>query len=202
MPRLKEESRAGRQEALLDAARVSFAELGFEAASIAAIARRAGVSDGLLYRYFADKRSLLAAVLERYMEETIARAEAALRDAGDFPSRLERLIESQLAAFAEDPDICDLYIRELRDTGAVAAGSPLRLATRRYTDLLLAMVTDAAKRGEIAQDTDARMVRDLVFGGIEHIAWHSLSGGPALQVQPTAARLARLIARGVGAEVR
>jgi AcrR family transcriptional regulator len=202
MPRLKEESRAGRQEALLDAARVTFAELGFEAASIAAIARRAGVSDGLLYRYFSDKRSLLAAVLERYMEETIARAKTALAGAGDFPGRLERLIESQLAAFAEDPDICDLYIRELRDTGAVAAGSPLRLATRRYTDLLLAMVTDAARRGEIAPDTDARMVRDLVFGGIEHIAWHSLAGGPALQVQPTAARLARLIARGVGADVR
>ena len=53
---------------MLAAARRSFADHGFDAASIAGIARGAGVSDGLLYRYFADKRALLLAVLARFFE--------------------------------------------------------------------------------------------------------------------------------------
>lgn len=200
MPRLSEARRNDRRQALLDAARATFAEHGFEAATIAAIAQRADVSDGLLYRYFADKRALLAAVLERYLAETIERAEAAVAGVSSFRDRLRALIAAQLSAFAEDPDVCDLYIRELRDAGVIEAGSPLRALTRRYTDMLVAIIEDAATRGEIDAGADARMIRDLVFGGIEHIAWHSLSGGPALEVAGTADRLAALIARGVGAK--
>lgn len=199
MPRLSAARLNDRREALLDAARAAFAEHGYEATSIAAIARRAGVSDGLLYRYFTDKRALLGAVLERYMEEMIARARLAIGGAAGFKARLEALIGAQLAAFAEDPDICDLYIRELRDTGAIPAGSPLRLATRRYTDLLVEIVREAEAAAEIEPGTDPRMIRDLVFGGIEHIAWHSLTGGPPLDVEDIAGRLARLVARGIAA---
>lgn len=197
MPRLSEKRLADRRGQLLDAAQAVFAESGFEATSIAAIARRAGVSDGLLYRYFDDKRALLAAVLERYMAATIDRAEQAVGEASDFATKLERLIAAQLAAFAEDPAICDLYIRELRDTGAILPGSELRKLTRRYTDLLIRIVSDAAAAGEIGSDADPRMIRDLVFGGIEHIAWHSLTGGPALKVDETARKLAALLTAGL-----
>jgi TetR/AcrR family fatty acid metabolism transcriptional regulator len=202
MPRLTEERLADRREQLLDAAQALFAGCGFEATSISAIARRAGVSDGLLYRYFDDKRALLAAVLERYVEATIRRAEIAAAGASDFTSKLQRLIAAQLAAFAEDPAICDLYIREMRDTGAIKPGSKLRTLTRRYTDMLMLIVADAAAAGEIDPDSDPRMVRDLVFGGIEHIAWHSLSGGPPLDVERMAARLAALVSRGLGGGTR
>lgn len=197
MPRLSEARMNDRRDALIAAARQAFAEHGYEATSIAGIARRAGVSDGLLYRYFTDKRALLAAVLTRYMEEMVARAEAAVAGSEGFEGRLKALIGAQLAAFAEDPDICDLYIRELRDTGAIPAGSPLRQAARTYTDLLVDIVRAAEASGEIEAGTDPRMIRDLVFGGIEHIAWHSLTGGPPLDVDQLAARLARLVARGI-----
>lgn len=52
---------ATRQQ-LLDAAATVFVERGYAGATTKEIARRAGVSEGTIYRHFADKRELFAAV--------------------------------------------------------------------------------------------------------------------------------------------
>ena len=51
------------REAILDAARRRFAEVGFDRASVRAIAADAGVDPALIYHYFATKDALLGAVL-------------------------------------------------------------------------------------------------------------------------------------------
>jgi AcrR family transcriptional regulator len=53
---------------LLDAAAALLSEQGREAATVPAIARRAGLSVGVVYRRFADKDALLRAVYERVHE--------------------------------------------------------------------------------------------------------------------------------------
>jgi AcrR family transcriptional regulator len=58
---MQEESRAK----ILGAALELFAEKGFEHTSMSAIARRAGVSQGLTYNYFAGKDDLLLAIFEK-----------------------------------------------------------------------------------------------------------------------------------------
>ncbi|MFN4186266.1 MAG: amidohydrolase family protein, partial [Hyphomonas sp.] len=65
-----------RRDSILAAARQAFARSGFEGTSIADIARAAGVSDGLVYRYFANKRDLLNAVLTAFYERTMVDLEA------------------------------------------------------------------------------------------------------------------------------
>ena len=52
------------RQAVLDAARELFAELGFERTTMRAVGRRAGVDPALIYHYFGDKDGLLAAVVE------------------------------------------------------------------------------------------------------------------------------------------
>ncbi len=99
MPRLTDQSRRLREDQLLAAARRSFADFGFEAASIAGIARGAGVSDGLLYRYFTDKRALLLAVLARFFEELIDRAGTAVAAESGFAAQLRALTHD---AFPDD----------------------------------------------------------------------------------------------------
>ncbi len=49
---------------VVDAARALFLEEGYAAATIAAVARRAGVSDGTVYSTFGSKAELLKAVLD------------------------------------------------------------------------------------------------------------------------------------------
>lgn len=58
---------------ILDAARTCFAERGFHAASIAAIAEAAGMSQGLIYRYFTNKAAIVHAIVD---EQRQGRGEA------------------------------------------------------------------------------------------------------------------------------
>src|SRR5262249_11328548 len=69
------------QELLVDAARAVFAEDGSEA-KMDEIARRAGVGPGTLYRHFASREALLAAV---YRTDIEAMAERAARLAAGLP---------------------------------------------------------------------------------------------------------------------
>lgn len=198
MPRLSEARRQDRYDMLLAAARQAFAEAGFDGTSIGGIARMAGVSDGLLYRYFADKRAVLAAVLERFFEELIVRVEQAVATEQGFEARLRALVTTHLTVIAEEAELCRLFLHEQREA-ATYLGSPIHGLTRRYTGLLRTIAEEGVATGEVAPDTDLRMLRDLVFGGMEHLSWHSLNGGTRLAARPTAARLARMIVAGVAA---
>lgn len=197
MPKLSDARRQDRYDLLLDAATVQFAEKGYDATSISGIARAAGVSDGLIYRYFTDKRALLSAVLERLFEKIIERTVAAVQNVAGIEKQLEQFIASQLSIFQEEPDLCRLYIRELRNSGNFR-GSPLFHMTKRYTDLLVKVVEDGVASGEVLPDTDPKMLRDVMFGGIEHIALHLLVGGQPLEVPETAKRLAHMFVGGIG----
>ena len=54
---------------ILDAARVCFSERGFHGASISAIAEVAGMSQGLIYRYFTNKAAIIRAITDEQREE-------------------------------------------------------------------------------------------------------------------------------------
>lgn len=72
---------------ILDAARRCFSERGFHGASIAAIADTAGMSQGLIYRYFTNKAAIIRAITDAQRE---GRAEAlsTLADCGPLVDKL------------------------------------------------------------------------------------------------------------------
>lgn len=65
----KTESRTQAQcERILAAARACFVQRGFHAASMATIAETAGMSPGLIYRYFENKNAIILAIIEQQLE--------------------------------------------------------------------------------------------------------------------------------------
>jgi len=56
------------RERILDAAQRCFIAHGFHAASISQIAGEAGISQGLMYRYFDNKRAMILALIERQLD--------------------------------------------------------------------------------------------------------------------------------------
>ncbi len=76
-----------------------FNEKGFESTSIDDIVERMGVAKGLFYYYFGSKEELLAAILERMIEESRAAVEAAMSKEGlTAMERFRELIESNKVA--------------------------------------------------------------------------------------------------------
>src|SRR5438309_5759539 len=64
-----ESSSPDRHSQILDAALVCFAKRGFHQASMHDISAEAGISVGLIYRYFENKEAVISALADRHKQE-------------------------------------------------------------------------------------------------------------------------------------
>jgi AcrR family transcriptional regulator len=98
-------------ERILEAARTVFAEEGREA-SIADVAARAGVGTATIFRRFPTKDDLVAAILERELDEINARASAAAESA-DPATAIGEFMEWAVETFIDDRCLCEASGGEL-----------------------------------------------------------------------------------------
>jgi len=102
-----------RVERLLDSAAAVFAETGYESATTNAIAERAGVSIGSLYRYFPDKQAMLRALAERHLGQVRALYDRLLNEDAVYlplPVLIDRLVDPFLALYLETPAYAHLLL--------------------------------------------------------------------------------------------
>jgi AcrR family transcriptional regulator len=196
MPAISPERMQDRYDAILDAAKRGFAEKGFEGASIADIARIAKISDGLVYLYFRNKRDLLHGVLQKFYERILVDLEHQVFKHDSFTARLEALIKQHIEVFVSDTDLCRLFIAEVR-TASDYEGSAIQELNRRYTSVLIRIVKDAVKTGEVKADVNPRLLRDVLFGAIEHLAWRHVNSKGQLRAAPTARELTSMLTSGI-----
>jgi TetR/AcrR family transcriptional repressor of bet genes len=76
----------------------AMAELGYDGASVAEVARRAGLAPGLLHYHFASKEEILAQLVRELSARVAVRWEALAATAGTDPqARLEAFLDAHLA---------------------------------------------------------------------------------------------------------
>ena len=131
--------KADRPQEITAAAFAEFAENGYAATRVEAVARRAGVSKGLMYRYFETKEDLFKAVIRsvvgqrvegliRSVETTGQSSEAILRGPMlDFMKQIPGspvaiVIRLLMAEGARHPDLVDFYWENVvsRGLGAIS----------------------------------------------------------------------------------
>jgi AcrR family transcriptional regulator len=189
--------RLRRAAEILAAAREVFLDKGFERASVAEIAARVGVVEGLVYSYFPSKRELLNEVLRGMYEPLIQDIETGFSRLQGLRSRLRFLIWRHLRVYAEEPGLSRLALHEVR-TGPDYFSSLLHDLHVQYTTFLLRTVRDAVHDGELPAGTDPELVRSLVYGGIEHQLWAALYGrGGRIDVEALADRWTEVVLRGI-----
>ncbi|WP_309603510.1 TetR/AcrR family transcriptional regulator [Sphingomonas sp.] len=153
----------GKDKAILEAARDTFFERGFNRTAMEEVAARAGVSKVTLYKRFADKEALFEAVVRREVEKMVEEFENWPYDDGSLPERLNafgsillrflfstrhHLLDRMLSQeFATKPDMA----RRFYEAGPGSCRS--RLGT---------MLADSADHGEITVDDPLMAAADLV----------------------------------------
>jgi AcrR family transcriptional regulator len=162
---------AATRQRLLDAAEGELIERD-GALEVATVAARAGVSVGLLYRYFGSKAGLVAAVVDDFYDRLLA-ATALAREAGDTWAERERRSAELSVDFHYREPLARVILSRLAREPEVAA-----LEVRRLEHL----VTDAARsvqrgqrRGELPSDLDARTVGAMLIGGFRVAIAEALS---------------------------
>src|SRR5437899_10727215 len=119
-----------RRVQILDAALVCFGQRGFHQTSMHDISAEAGISVGLIYRYFANKEAVIAAMAERHkneIQEMLERAKQAptlfesleilftAHCCENSPKVLSAFVVDLYAEASRNPQIADL-VRDVLDT--------------------------------------------------------------------------------------
>src|SRR6059058_1965037 len=104
------ESSPDRRAQILDAALVCFAKRGFHQASMHDISAEAGISVGLIYRYFENKDAVISAMADRHKKEI----HEVLERAQQAPTLLESLEILFTAHCCEDaPQVVSAFVVDL-----------------------------------------------------------------------------------------
>jgi AcrR family transcriptional regulator len=142
-PALRSDAERNRAQ-VVKAAREAFAESGLEA-PLHAIARRAGVGIGTLYRRFPTRGALIAAAFEEEMREFAGAVEVAL-DEPDPWTGFCRYIETMTRMQGRDPGF-----RDLVTLASPAAGEFEAIHRRTYAGIRT-LVDRAKESGALRQD--------------------------------------------------
>jgi AcrR family transcriptional regulator len=163
-----------RRDRLLDAARTLFAERGFHATGVAQIAKASGVLVGQIYRDFANKEEIVAAIAARDLEESLKEDELACATAARDVPAVRAWIRNFVAGKAKKDRrlACEIIAESLRNPRISAIFRAIQERVRgTLTHALEALAPDAASAGERALLIEVIMT---IGGGIFHVG--SLDG--------------------------
>lgn len=184
-------------EAMVEATLALLAEGGVAAVTVAAVARRAGTSNGSLYHRFGGRDGLLLAAQDaglRAIETATAEAFAAADTEPDDERALALLSHAALAIFAAHRGTMRAFLVETRGRAAYDARS------EATSHALAALVTDWLVRRFGATPDDAEAAYRLLFalGATQALVDDGQVSTGALPAQA----LTDALARAIGAVVR
>jgi AcrR family transcriptional regulator len=168
--------RQERSRALVDAILTAtvrvLSSIGVEQATTTRIAERAGVSVGSLYQYFGDRDELLGALVDRLVDENVARFMKEVRSDVRPAERIETMVRAGVAHFLARRA---LYAPMLRYGPLLSRFSLVMAARERVRQTLAREIhAQAAEGSEIDPDTAAFVVINA-FMGVVHVALHDKS---------------------------
>jgi AcrR family transcriptional regulator len=150
---------------LLDAAAEMFAERGAEA-SVAEIAERAGIGKGTVFRHFATKEDLIAAIVGDLLDDLVRAARQ--QQAADPTEALREFMTYGVGRLADNRALCD-----------VASGSVRHPDVQAGVEKLMEAAQELVDRASVREDVTGQDVV-LLMTGVHQAAAPLRDGQPEL----------------------
>ncbi len=153
---------SGGEQAILEAAEVLFAEKGFDAVSMSAIARLANTSKPNIYHHFKNKNELYLAVMKAAVQRSSMLLDA-LEDApGTFRQHLSDFSAGQLNNILAHKRSTQLILRETLSGGTRNGQEIARHVVGEVFTRLVAMVHQGQQENEFRSDIDPALAAFMV----------------------------------------
>ncbi len=123
-----------RQEQLRREAARMFASYGYHGVSIEDLGASVGISGPAVYKHFASKDALLAALLVGISEDLLENGRVEVAGARSPGEALERLVDKHLEFSLTEPDLIRVHDRDLASLGQ-SDGQQVRRLQRAYVEL-------------------------------------------------------------------
>jgi AcrR family transcriptional regulator len=137
-------ARQGRNEILMDAAARLMARHGIKGASVRAIARQAGVTEGAVYRHFTSKQELYTAAYVRVIREMSQVKQAIASQKIPVHQQLHEWVRASYEFFDRHPDAFTFVLLTRHDLP-----EPHREVSRLNSKIFIEMVKRAQQNGEL-----------------------------------------------------
>lgn len=156
MPRTEEANqriREERREQILDTAARVFARKGLVGTRIADIAAEGEMSQGLIFRYFASKEEVFAAVVEKALQSAISLGQSALQQPCSPLEKLRWLLQVSLAGMWRKPDYALVVLHALNSETTPREIQELVLEQSKHTlQIYRQLITEGQETGEVVED--------------------------------------------------
>jgi AcrR family transcriptional regulator len=189
-------SRERRVADIMEAAKLVFKEKGYDEALLSEIAERADVVEGTIYRYFENKRDLLVKVIEHWYDTMLSDYDRSLTGIVGTRNRLRYMIWRHLATIHDEPALCQLMFQHIR-VGPEYSRTTVFQLNRDYTRRTLDILNEGIRSGEFRPDIPLKLVREMIYGCVEHRTWAYLRGEADFDPDEAADAIVDLVMRGL-----
>jgi AcrR family transcriptional regulator len=158
--------RKQREEEILRAAAILFAEKGYAPTDLQELAQRLGVGKGTVYRYFPTKQDLFLATVKHEITRFTTTLESMVPRDAPLIEQMSLVIEAYLQFFQQNPDVVELMVIERshfkhrRPTYFDLENDP---SCARWDALVSALIEQGVLRS-MPLDKVRRVVGDLIYG--------------------------------------
>jgi len=193
---MSRKSKEERRRELLDAARDTFVEKGFQAATVEDIVNQADVARGTFYLYFSDKR----AVFEALVDEFLARIGACVKsiDLSDPASPAEQLhanIRRIVELALSEPTIVKLAFYD-----ATGLDPELDEKLHAFYEGLRTLIAESLEEGQklgMVRAGDRRVMVAIGLGGLKEVLVDAVSGHLQPDIDVITAEIMSFLAGGL-----
>jgi TetR/AcrR family fatty acid metabolism transcriptional regulator len=158
---------------IIDSALKVFGEKGYYNATIAEIARDAGVSEATIYEYFGSKEDLLFAIPGEITRQAVDFLEQMTPYLKGAENKIRAIVYGYFNLYRDNPNYSSLVLLDLKHNRNFINTESYK-PVQQAADFILKAIQEGVKTGEFREDVDPYLVRSMILGTIEHLffRWH------------------------------
>ena len=157
-----------RRNRILTSATRIIGEKGFQNATIAEIAREAGIGDATIYEYFKNKEDLLLAIPVETTKDLIVQINEHMMGIKGAFNRLRKFIWWWLNYVEKNPGYGVVVLLELK-TSKTYVSTEAYQAARNFYQIILNIIKEGQEEEAIKREINPYLARSLCVGAMEHI---------------------------------
>lgn len=165
------------REAIVTAATELLSEHGYAACSVAAVAQRAGIATGTVYRSFPNKAELVAELFRTVVGREVAAVRAAAAFDGDVPAQVTSVIGTFAGRALKAPRLAFALLAEPVDAEVDSQRLVFRLAFR---DLIAGLIAEGVAAGRLPAQ-DPRLTAAALVGAVGEALVGPLADGEPVE---------------------
>jgi len=173
-------------------------EKDFHSITTAEIAKNADVTEGLIYKYFKDKKDLIYQVLNDHFFEFMAKIKRRVAHEKTCVKKLEMIIFASLESYADNRVFSKILLLEVRNSPAYFNSEAYGLV-REYARTILGIIEQGIQTKELKPDTDPYLLRKVILGAIEHACLGEIIFAGELDIDQVSKGITNILFNGVKA---